>query len=350
MQKLFIFAVSLLLALNLAVVKAAPFESENLVEQSKVTVVVLLDPLFQQNTKALDIIKAGLREKFGQADIVYFGGSQAKSPEFLEFIEKVQTDPLNDKGIIWINEQYLYKLGHDTNSKYVLLINLSVTGYNGYYDYWSNLMLTAYNVETEKPIAINGWRKGKTKWATQGADYYIAKLKNEFKWPVESAPTERIPNDTMKPAVAVFLPEDIFEMPELVQKIRNAVASKFKINSVPIYIDNMPKDPDFLNLVNKVMIDSAKQDTTIVRKDYLVEYGKHVNANQVIAIKISLSEYDMNIWSGKSIYRFNEEILVVDTMANKYISSVAYDTGDRRGRPEGIEFVINKLQNEFVFP
>lgn len=352
MRKILILAIFLFIMGNMAVAWAYSGVGSDLPGQAKVTLVVSLDPAFRQNSKAYDIIKTAMTEKFSFAEIIYRDDSQAKSPAYLEFMEKVQTDPINNdtnKGVTWIREEHLKKFGQDSNSKYVLLINLRVTGYNGKGDYWSKMTFCAYDVEAAKPVAIDAWLKGRTGYGTEGAEYFMTKLRSELKWPV-AVPPELQPGETAKQAVVVFLPDEIVEMPDLVQKIRSTVASKFNIADVPIYIDNIPKTVAFLSLVNKVAVDSAKQNTTVVRKDYLSAYGKQIGSNTVISIKIGYTESEYDIWAYKMVYRLNAEILVVDTETNKYLSSMVYDIGSKKGRQEGVELLMNKLKTEYVAP
>jgi hypothetical protein len=353
MRKIFILVIFGLLFLNLGITRAAPIESATSTSQSKLTVVAYIDPLFQGNQKAFNIIKEGLRKKFGNADIVFLNGSQDKSPAFLDFMDKIQTDPLNEKGLVVIKEGHLHKFGKDTNSKFVLLLNLGVTN-RDYEHYWTKLTLIAYDIDAAKPIAIDAWAKGGrggARQATEGAEYYMTKLQNEFNWPRTIATSQAPINDKVRrPAVVVFLPDVILDTPEIVQKIRNNISSKFNVDDVPIYIDNMPKSPAFLDLINRVRDDSRKQGTIVARKEYLSEYGKRINANLVIPIIISLSSTGFDSWKSKTTYRFKEEILVIDPDTNQYISSTVYDTEKQMVRIECIDFLMNKMQKEFVLP
>lgn len=322
-------------------------------QTGKVTLVVSLDPVFRQNEKAYNIIKGALIEKFGSAEIIYCDdASQTKPAAYHEFIEKVQTDPINNdsnKGVTWIREEHLHKFGQDNNSKFILLINLRVTGYNQNGYYWPKMTFCAYDVEAAKPIAVNTWVKGRTGYGTEGAEFFMTKLRNDFKWPTSVIPEPQL-GDTAKRAVVVFVPDDIMEMPELVQKIRSTIASKLNITEVPIYIDSNPKTQAFLSLVNKVAVDSAKQEAPVVRKEYLSAYGKQIGANTVISIKIGYTEAEFDIWAYKMVYRLNAEILAVDTETNKYISSMVYDIGSKKGRQEGVELLMNKLKTEYTAP
>lgn len=347
-RKLLILVTFLILFLSPMATWAFPVDNVDFSYESKTTAVVFLNPIFRNQT-AFDIIKKGLSEKFSNADIIYVGDGQAKSPAFLEFMEKVQTDPVNDKGIILIKEEYLHKLGQDTKSKYIIVLNLGVTDYNRYGDYWSKLLLTAYDVDEKRPIAIDIWRKGKTRRPSKGAEYYMTKLHNEFTWPITTTTAEAVPDDSAKPAVIVFLPNEVLEHPELVQKIRTTVAGKFKVSSVPIYIDDNPKSLAFVELVNKVNADSAKQNTIIVRKEYLSEYGKQTKSSPVIAIKIGVVDQDVS-WTGTWAYRYNEEILVIDPATNTYLSSSAFDTESKQRTYESVNILMDKLQTQFIWP
>lgn len=358
MRKALIISI-LLLLFNVVIATAAPLESLMLSEQPKATVVVFLDSVILQNQKALGIIKDGLRDKFGKTDIMYYGDDQAKSPAFLELMEKVLTDPVNDrqKGIVLIKNEYLRKFGKDTNSQYVVLVNLKRTYPN--WDYiWSKLLYTVIEVETGKPVAMHAWHKGKTGSPSQVAEYYVAALRDDLKWPTsfntEEINAGKLQDSTLKPAVVLFLPHEILSEPEQVQKIKSAVIKKFKVDNIPTYIDNQPKSQAFVRLAFLADADSSKQGMTIVRKDYLADYGKQTSSNPVIAIKISVTDYSFAFWDmrpdPKLIFRLKEDILVVDPIKNEYITNITFDTAKSKNLKDGVSFLIEKLEKEFVFP
>ncbi len=54
--------------------------------------------------------------------------------------------------------------------------------------------------------------------------------------------------------------------------------------------------------------------------------------------------------SHRPVFLLTEEIVVVDTETNKYILSTSFNTGSKKGRDEGIEILMKKLQTEFVLP
>lgn len=358
MRKALIISV-LLLLFNVIAATAAPLDSLMLSDQPKAAVVVFLDSVILQNQKSLGIIKDGLRDKFGKTDIMYYGDDQAKSPAFLEFMEKVLTDPVNDrkKGIVLIKNEYLRKLGKDTNSQYVVLVNLNRT-YPSTQFIWSKLTYTVIEVETGKPVAMYAWHKGKTDRPTEVAEHYMTSIRDDLKWPIsfnaEEINTGALQDNALKPAVVLFLPHEILAEPEQVQKIKNAIIRKFKVDNVPIYIDNKPKSQAFVKLAFLADVDSSKQGMTIVRKEYLTDYGKQTNSHPVIAIKISVTDFSFAFWDmrpdPKLIFRLKEEILVVDTEKNQYIASTTFDTAKNKNLKDGVDFLIDKLEKEFVLP
>ncbi len=326
--------IMVLLLLNSKASWALPTTGNGISNQPKTTVVVFLDPEFRYdyNKKAFNIIKESLKSKFINADIIFFKDNEAKSPAFLDFVEKIQTDPLNDKGIVWISVENIHKLGKDTNSDFVIILSLSgITNYYGHF-LLSRLDLFAYDVPAAKIIAYDYWYKDFTNWASEVSEYLMAKLRDEYKWPnpYQGKFSEASSEAVTKPAVVVFLPGTILAKPQLVQKIKSTVRNKFKVADVPIYLDSAPKTSAFLSLAYRVTFDSVKQNTFIVRKEYLSEYGKLTNSNPMIVIKISLSDHDMQFWSSKSVYRFKEEVIVVDTRANKYLSNTVFDSGEKK--------------------
>lgn len=322
---------------------------------SPISVVVFMDKKIISDGKAVTQMRDVLKEKFKRANIVIYGDDQSKSPEFLEFIEKIKTDPANEKDIKSINISELAKYGRAIKSDYVILITVSPC--NTYWNYWSGIRVdtkasvSIIDVNTQKYLQYNNYYKeGNDAFSAEGAQFLIKKLAAEFTWspPVNTQNDNLIVNQPVdkKPAVVVFLPDVILEKPDLVEKVRKSVSAKFHVNDIPIYIDDKLKSPEFLDLIGRVGTDSAKQQTFILKKESLTEYGKAVNANPVTAIIIS------NVGAGDDDfnYRLKADIFVVDPEANKYLSNVVFDTVDKKKRQEGIEFLMNKFQTEFKLP
>ncbi len=110
----------------------------------------------------------------------------------------------------------------------------------------------------------------------------------------------------------------------------------------PIYVDDKHKTSEFLKLIGKVGSDSAKQQTFILKKEPLVEYGKGTNSNTVISIVIS------QVGKGEGLsYHLKEDIFVVDSESDKYLANAVYGTIDDKKRPGGIDLLMKKLQDEF---
>ncbi len=355
MKKVLALLLVLLFGLNAtAWAKLSDFISSNI--HTPMAVVVFMDKKIIADGKAVTEMRDTLREKFRYAkNIVIYGDDQAKSPEFLEFSEKVKTDPANDKDIKSIDIGELAKYGRAINSDYVILI--TVADCNAYWNFWSGVRVdtkasvSVIDASTLKYMAyMNYYKEGTDAFSADGAKILIKKVAAEFNW---SPPAEKQTEDKAvgvsedkKPAVVVFLPDVVLERPELVEKVRKGVAAKFMVSDVPIHIDDKKKTPEFLDLIGKVGTDSAKQNTFILKKERLVEYGKAVNANPVMAIiinNVGPGDEDFN-------YRLKEDIYVVDTDTGKYLSNVVFDTVDKKKRQEGIDFLMTKLQAEFRLP
>lgn len=330
-------------------------DSSNSSAQPSLSVVVFMDKKIIADGKAVTQMREVLKEKFKYANsIAIYGDDQSKSTEFLEFVEKIKTDPSNEKDIISINIGELAKYGRAIKSDYVMLITVSPC--NLYWNFWSGVRVdtkgsvSVIDVNTLKYLTyMNYYKEGNNAFSSDGAKLLIKKLAAEFNWsPPFTKQSDNITNQSedKKPAVIVFLPDVILKKPELVEMVRKAVSTKFQVSDVPIYIDDKPKTPEFLNLISKVETDSAKQRTFILRKESLVAYGKMLNANPVTAIIIS----NVGAEKDNSNYRLKEDIFVVDAEANKYLSNIVFDTVGKKKRQEGIEFLMNKLQLEFNLP
>jgi hypothetical protein len=324
--------------------------------QSPVSVVVFMDKQIIADGKAVTQMRGVLKEKFKYAsNIAIYGDDQAKSPEFLEFVDKIKTDPANEKEINVINIGELANYGRAIKSDHIILITVSRC--NTYWNFWSGIRvdtkenISVIDVKTQKYlVCVNYFKEGNDYFSSEGAQFLVNKLATDFKWlpPVDNLSDNKTNNqlENKKPAVVVFLPDVVLEKPDLVEKVRKVVSAKFGEKDVPIYIDDKQKSPEFLDLIARVGSDSAKQQTLIVKKESLAEYGKTVNANLVTAIIIS------NVGPGDEDfnYRLKEDIFVVDTENNKYVSNVVFDTVDKKKRQEGIDFLMNKLQLEFKSP
>ncbi len=341
--------VILLLLLGLtSVVWASPNDIVGLSGQSSMSVVVFMDQYYTRDSKLTTELGDIVRDKFRQAkSIAIYGDNQAKSPQFLEFIEKVQTNPLNEKDIKVISLRDLADYGRATNSKYVAMIR--VFPYNliegGYFFSSSKVAVSVIDVDTQRYVEYRSWN------TEEFAKNTMKKMAAEFDWsPSTNAPIEKTENqyEEKRRSVVVFLPDQILDFPDLVVKVRKTVMDKFRVSDVPIYIDNKPKSPEFLDFISGVGTDCAKQQAFILKKERLVEYGKNTNSNSVIAIVVSVISKG-NTFTGYS-FRLKEDIFVVDVEANQYLSNAVYDTETNKSARSGIEFLMDKLQNEFRLP
>ncbi len=353
MKKL-IAIICLLLGFH-SIVWASPNDLMNSSNQSQISVVLFLDKKILEDSKTVAKIRDTLKLKFKDAsNVTIYGDEQAKSPEFLDYIDKVKTDPANEKNIKVINIGDLANYGQAIKSDYVILITISPC--NAYWNFWSGLRfdmkesVSVIDVTSHKYVEYLRWYKeGTNPVLTEGAKELINNFVTDFHWtpPVEKPDKiNSVPAEEKKHSVVVFLPDIILEKPDLLDKVRKTVSEKFHVSEIPIYVDNKPKSSEFLDLIARVGTDSAKQQTFILKKESLVEYGKATNSNLVTAIVIS----NINFGDDDFSYRLKEDIFVVDPETNKYISNVVYDTEKKMKRQEGVEFLMTKLQNEFNLP
>ncbi|QJW47286.1 hypothetical protein HA075_16795 [bacterium BFN5] len=75
-------------------------------------------------------------------------------------------------------------------------------------------------------------------------------------------------------AVVIFLPRELLERTELIDQIKFTIRNKFKVDDVPIYLDEKPKSQAFLNFIDSVMADSAKQKAFLLKKNVSYNMGK----------------------------------------------------------------------------
>lgn len=353
MKKLLVI-VCLLLGLH-SIGLASPNDLADSSDQPQVSVVLFLDKKILEDSKTVAKIRDTLKIKFKDAStVVIYGDEQAKTPEFLDYIDKVKTDPANEKNIKVINIGDLANYGQAIKSDYVILITISPC--NAYWNFWSGVRfdmkesVSVIDVTSRKYVEYLRWYKeGTNPMLTEGAKELVNNMAIDFHWtpPVEKPDKKNnVQAEEKKHSVVVFLPDIILEKPDLLDKVRKTVSEKFRVSEVPIYVDNKPKSPAFLDLIGRVGTDSAKQQTFILKKESLTEYGKATNSNLVTAIVIS----NINFGDDDFSYRLKEDIFVVDPETNKYISNVVFDTGKKMKRQEGTEFLMNKLQNEFNLP
>ncbi|MDR3561392.1 MAG: hypothetical protein P4N59_08135 [Negativicutes bacterium] len=348
MKKLFALVPLILLCL-MPTASAGLIDAINGPDKPPIAVVVFTNKEVLDDSKLVSEIRSGLKTKFKEAtNIAIYGDDQSKSSEFLEFIERVKTDPVNEKGIRVISNDALAQYGRETNSKYVILVVIthfnSVVYGNG--DIKANI--SVIDVATKKHVEYLNWYKEGASWKS-GAEYLLRKFISDFNWAAPAGAAGDKPaasqSEGKRPAVIVLLSDAILEKPELVEKIRTTVSTKFKVRDVPIYVDERPKSPEFLEFIGLVVSDSAKQQTFVLKKERMVEYGKNANSSPLIVIMINTVAKN-----GYYSYHLKADIYVIDPETNKYLSNVVYDTGDDVRRQDGVEFLLNKIQNDFVIP
>jgi hypothetical protein len=344
-----ILVVMLLLLGFISIAGASPNNIVSSSDQSSVSVVVFMDNKVFADAKKMNEMRGVLKEKFGYANsIEIYGDNQAKTPAFLDFVEKLKTDPINEKGIKVINMDALSQYAKDMKSKYVVQIVISTFDGNEYgYFFDTEASVSVIDVDSRKYLDYRNWyRDSEIAWP-HGAQDTMKKIAAEFNWfPPRDVTSDKTINYTDKgSSVVVFISPYIQVKPDLVQKIRKTISEKFRESDVAVYIDDRPKSPEFLDLIGKVGTDSAKQQTFILRKDRLVEYGKSINSKTLTAIVISAANRE-----GDYSFQLREEIFVVDIESNKYIANAVYDTDGYKKRQEGLEILMKKLQNEFKLP
>jgi hypothetical protein len=216
------------------------------------------------------------------------------------------------------------------------------------FDMKANVMVL--DVASQKYIEyINFYKEGTGRWLAGGAKNLINQLATNFNWysPAENPNDKKSVNQVRenKASVVIFLPDIILERPDLVEKVRKTISDKFHVSDVPIYADNRPKSPEFLDLISKFETDSARQQAFLLKKETLVQYGKMINSNPLIAVVIS------NVGGDDGFnYHLKADVFVIDTESNKYLSNVVFDTIDNRKRPDGIEYLMSKFENDFKLP
>lgn len=315
---------------------AAPTASDIQPSSKELLVVVFVNKFIQDDKQAMDIVRNTIQAKFNNANISIYG--YQSTPEFLDFIEKLQTNPANEGGIKAIGKSDLLEYGKAMNAKHIILINLF--NMDSDTDFWSGTFLvemmedvTAFDVQSQKIIFNQVFGTEKKFTVRKGAELLMTKLQTEFKWtPLAANDNMGVPGDK-KVLVAVFLTNELLGHKDLLAKIRNAINEKFGFANVYIYKDGQAKPPEYIEFIGRVTADSAKQRMMVITKDNLSQFGRDLGTGHVILIKID---------------RSREDISVVSVENGKYVASVLY-VAEKMSVPETVEFLMNKLKNDFQF-
>ena len=161
-------------------------------DKAPISVVVFMNKQVFADSKAVTEIRDVLKEKFKYAkSVAIFGDDQAKSPEFLEFVEKVQTDPLNEKGIKGISFGALAQYGRTTKSNYIVLIVIAPFNSQSYGYGDIKAQVSVLDVASLKNVECLNWYKEGASW-TSGAKDLIKKVASDFNWsPPAATPSDK---------------------------------------------------------------------------------------------------------------------------------------------------------------
>jgi hypothetical protein len=256
-------------------VSAVVTDIVNQTPQPKISVVSFINNDILKDQKSMEIINSAFSQKFRGQNIVITGDNNPKSPAFMEFMEQVRSDPVNEKGIYYINSRQLAKYGQDTGSDYTILIsitkNISTNG--------NILKLMLVDVKTQKSLVENAW------YASPPHDFLgntalkdlIKKFNDDFCLSSVNDGVSKentVPTDKKNVAVVLFLPSELLERTEIIEQIKSTVRNKFKVDDIPIYLDEKPKSNAFLNFIDSVIADSAKQKLFCSKKNALYNMEK----------------------------------------------------------------------------
>jgi hypothetical protein len=315
---------------------AAPIASDVQPSSEELLVVVFANKFIQDDKQAMDLVRKTIRAKFGDANISIYGDQS--TPAFLDFIEKLQTDPANEGGIRAIGKTHLLDYGKAVNAKHIVLIDLF--NMESDIDFWSGAKLvemmedvTVFDVQSQKIIFNQVFGTEKKFTIRKDTELLMSKLQAEFKWTPLTANDKLVDPGDKKVTVSVFLTNELLGYKDLLAKIKNAVNEKFKFANVYIYNDGQAKPPEYIEFIGRVTADSAKQRMMVITKDNLSQLGRDLGASHVILIKID---------------RSREDISVVSIANGKYVASALY-VAEKMSVPETVEFLMNKLKNDFQF-
>lgn len=122
--------IALLFALS-STAWANPTDMVGSSDKTLLSVVVFMNERVLSDTKAIAEIRDVLKNKFKYANsVVFYGDDQAKPPAFLEFVERVKTDPLNEKRIKAISLGALAQYGKASKSSYI--VPITITPFNNW--------------------------------------------------------------------------------------------------------------------------------------------------------------------------------------------------------------------------
>ena len=318
----------------------------NQTSPSKISVIAFINNDILKDQKSMEFINSVFSQKFrGQAITIADDGKQ-KSPEFMEFWEQVQSDPINEKGIYYINSKQLADYGKNTGSDYTVFISITKNIFtNG-----NILKLTLIDVKTQKSLIENAW------YAPSPHDFFgntalkdlIKKFKDDFYlFPTDdiAAKANMEPTNKKNVAVVLFLPIELLERTELIEQIKLTIRNKFKVDDIPIYLDEKPKSQPFLNFIDSVKSDSAKQKAFLLKKEHVIQYGKDIGSSIVIPIIISVRKADYTTY-----FQLREDITAIDIDSEKYLSNNVFELDKELRRKEGVDILMKKLIDEPNLP
>lgn len=148
-----IILVLLLITLSINLPVSAAVSDINQTPQPKISVVAFINNDLLKDPKAMEIINSVLSQKFIGQNITIANDNKPKSPAFMEFLEQVRSDPVNEKDIYYIGSRQLADYGQNTGSDYTVLISITKNRLtNG-----NTLKLSLIDVKTQKSLVESAW-------------------------------------------------------------------------------------------------------------------------------------------------------------------------------------------------
>ncbi|MDT8901619.1 hypothetical protein [Anaeroselena agilis] len=352
MRILIIAAVVLVLVFS-AGMTASANPAEGAAEQGKVSVIVFLDKLYREDTKCMDIITKGLEKRFGADNVAIFGGSSAKSPAFMEFVESIQSYPANEKAVLVVPDKFFYKYGEDTGASHVVFVVISSGEYDrGGWDARQKTRvktdITVFSVKAKKVLMNKIVDTGEKLLPFRESIQLAAdQLQSDFKWtPADAEKIRPAPVNSI--SVLTFLPRAVMDKSELFSAVTKAITEKMRDADITNYGDYQSKSPEYMEFIVKVVDDSARQKALVVKKEHLLQFGKDSGYRTVVLFRMYYSDKGNSF--GGATYRVKNDITVLSVDSGKYLGNFIFDTEKQVSLAEAIELLTAKFKAGFRMP
>ena len=317
--------------------------------EPKTTVIMFVDSDIRQNDPSMQTILAGIKDKFKPTEIIVNDDQKRKSNEYMEFIENVKSDPVNESSIRVISLDHIAKYANAVNSKYIAIVYLTT---------WKtlelgiNMNLVVVDAENGKYLINDAWNEGVHDFLPNAASNLMKRFNKDVSTSFmegTSSNENSASNPNEKIKVVAFVGNSILQQPKLVEKIKTTVGARFNVKNVAVYIDEKPKSLETLELFAKIQADSAKQKSLVIKKEHLIKYGEDTGSVYVAAVTIDTSDiiYLISQYGITCQMKLKESVVLVDVPAGRYAQNAVYETNYYYEEDSAVDELLKKLQTQF---